>query len=76
MKVLSVKDQEDGSAIVEFDLTEDEQYFFIEYAINDILQKQIARMSRTCCDCEQVIDDETIEKYPLTEICGDCLAGE
>lgn len=73
MKVLSVTDQPDGSAIVELDMTEEENNMLIQYAVVDILQKQIERMSRKCCDCEQVIDDETIEKYPLTEICGECL---
>ena len=73
MEVLSVKDQKDGSAIVELNMTEEENNFLIQYAVVDILQKQIERMSRTCCDCEQVIDDATIEKYPLTEMCGECL---
>ena len=44
MKVLSIKDQEDGSAIVELDLTEEEEHFFIENAIVDLLKKQLERM--------------------------------
>ena len=28
---------------------------------------------RECYDCGQLIEDETIEQYPDTEICGDCL---
>ena len=49
--------------------------WLIQHAVTDLLQKAIARESRTCCDCECVIDDETIEKYPSTEICGECLEG-
>jgi len=75
MDVLSVTDQEDGSAIVELSMTEQEQNWLIQHAVTDLLQKAIARESRTCCDCECVIDDETIEKYPSTEICGECLEG-
>ena len=74
MEVLSVTDQEDGSAIVELDMTEQEQNWLIQHAVCDILQKAIDRDSRRCCDCGDVIDDETIEKYPITEICGECLA--
>ena len=73
MEVISITDQEDGSAIVELSMTEEENNFFVEYAVVDILKKQIERMSRVCCDCQEVIDDETIETYPDTEICGDCL---
>ena len=74
MEVLSVTDQEDGSAIVELEMTEQEQNWLIQHAVCDIIQKAIDRDSRRCCDCEEVIDDATIEKYPNTEICGECLA--
>jgi len=76
MEVLSITDQPDGSAIVELNMTEEENNMLIQHAFVDLLKKAIARESRTCCDCEQVIDEETIEKFPSTEICGDCLAGE
>ena len=74
MKILKSTDQDDGSCILDCEFSEQEVHFFIEYAVVDILKKQIARMTRTCCDCQQVIDDETIEEYPSTEICGDCLS--
>ena len=73
MKILNITDQDDGSCILDCEFKEEEVTFFIEYAVNDILKKQIERMSRVCCDCQEVIDDETIETYPDTEICGDCL---
>ena len=44
MKVLKITDQPDGSAIVDLELTEQENNFFLEYAIVDILRKQIKRM--------------------------------
>lgn len=43
MEVLSIKDQEDGSAIVELNMTEEENNFLLQYAIVDILKKQIER---------------------------------
>jgi len=78
MKILKIHDDKPtkGCCTLDCEFTEEEVDFFIEYAVNDILKKQIERMSRTCCDCEEVIDEDTIEKYPNTEICGDCLAGE
>lgn len=27
-----------------------------------------------CFDCEEEISEETLEDYPDTEICGDCIA--
>lgn len=44
MKVLSIEDQEDGSAIVELEMSQKENNFFVEYAVIDILRKQIERM--------------------------------
>jgi hypothetical protein len=44
MKVLKITDQDDGSAIVDLELSEQENNFFLEYAIVDILRKQIKRM--------------------------------
>jgi RNA polymerase-binding transcription factor DksA len=73
MEVISITDQEDGSAIVELSMTEAENNMLIEYAVVDILRKQMEKLSRVCCDCQEPIDDETIKKYPDTEICGDCL---
>jgi hypothetical protein len=36
-----MEEQNDGSAILEIDMTEEEKNFLINYAINDILRKQI-----------------------------------
>ena len=78
MKVLKIHDDKPtkGYCTLDIELSEEENSILLSYAVNDILKKQIERMSRTCCDCEQVIDDDTIKEYPDTEICGDCLAGE
>jgi len=43
MEVLKVVDQEDGSAIVDLEMSSQESNFFLEYAILDILKKQIKR---------------------------------
>ena len=43
MKILKIEDQEDGSAIVDIEITPEENNFFIEYAIVDILTKQMER---------------------------------
>jgi retron-type reverse transcriptase len=44
MDVLSVEEQEDGSAIVTLDMTELENNMLVEYAVVDILRKQIERI--------------------------------
>ena len=44
MDILEIKDQEDGSAIVEANFTEEEINFFVEYAVNDILRKQLEKI--------------------------------
>jgi hypothetical protein len=41
MKVLSVVENEDGSANIELDLTKEEAQKFIEYAVVDLLKKHI-----------------------------------
>ena len=43
MEVLSIKEQDDGSAIVELSMTEEENNILVEHAIVDILKKQIKR---------------------------------
>ena len=73
MKVLEIKDQPDGSCIMECEFTEKEVDFFLNYAVNDILKKQIEKMSkdnkRECFDCGEEIANETFKEYPDTEIC-------
>jgi len=44
MDVLSVTDQPDGSAVLEVTMTEEENNILIQYAVADILQKQIERI--------------------------------
>ena len=45
MKILKVtEDPEESVCIMECEFTEEEVSFFIEYAVNDILKKQIERM--------------------------------
>jgi len=46
MKILDIKDQEDGSAIVQIELNEEENRMLVEYSINDILKKQIRKLKK------------------------------
>jgi len=74
MKVLKVHEPKDGFCTMECEFSEEEINIFVEYAVVDILKKQMKNMQqRTCFDCEEVIDDETIKKYPETEVCSDCM---
>ena len=41
MEVLSIEEQEDGSAIVELSMSDEENNFLVEYAVVDILKKEI-----------------------------------
>jgi hypothetical protein len=43
MKVLKFDEQPDGSAIIEVEITEEENQFFIEYAVTNIIKEQIER---------------------------------
>jgi len=43
MEVLSIKEQPDGSAIIELSMTEEENNLLVEYAVIDILKKEIKR---------------------------------
>lgn len=45
MEVLSIKENDDGSAIVEFDMSEEEKRMLIEYAVVDILYKEFKKVS-------------------------------
>jgi hypothetical protein len=54
MKVIDVVEQEDGSAIVNIDMTEQEINWFVEYAVNDILRKQVERMKNEDNICPTV----------------------
>ena len=43
MKITKFEEQPDGSALCEVELTKEENMFFVEYAVIDIIQKQIER---------------------------------
>ena len=42
MEVLSIEEQDDGSAIVKLSMTHEENNILVEHAVIDILKKQIA----------------------------------
>jgi len=45
MDVLSIEEQDDGSAILTLNMTEKENDMLVEYAVVDILKKQIERIN-------------------------------
>jgi len=62
MEILDIKDQDDGSCIMECNFSEIEVNFFLNYAVNDILKKQIERMEnehRTDGNDREVCSEET-----------------
>lgn len=78
MKVLNVTDQEDGSAIIDLEMTEEENNILVEYAVVDILKKQLEsskldNSKKECFKCCGSIDKETMKTFPGTEICADCI---
>jgi hypothetical protein len=44
MDVLNIEEQEDGSAIVTLEMTEEENNMLVEYAVINILKDQLERM--------------------------------
>jgi len=77
MEVVSIEEQEDGSAIVTLNMTDEENNMLVGFAVNTILKDQIEKMEketkRICFDCGNEIDDETIKLFPDTEICSECM---
>lgn len=47
MEIISIKENEDGSANVEMDVSEEEIKIFIQYAITDILEKYIEENNKS-----------------------------
>ena len=58
MKILKIRDQDDGSCIMDCEFTEAEVDFFLNYAVNDILRKQIERMTN---EQGKIQSNETLE---------------
>jgi len=78
MKVLKITDQKDGSAIVDLEMTDEENNILVEYAVVDILKKQLMSLKekepkKECFKCCGLINKETIKNFPDTEICADCI---
>lgn len=43
MKIIDFQEQEDGSAIMQIEITKEENQFYIQYALTNILKEQIER---------------------------------
>ena len=68
MDVLSIEEQDDGSAIVTLNMTQQENDILVEYAVVDILKKQFERMENeqgTSRDNGEIQSDETLESEDL-----------
>jgi len=76
MQILKIHEDKPTTGFVTMDveMTEEENNLLVSYAVNDILKKQIESMTWRCCfDCQAEIDEETIKKFPDTEVCADCM---
>ena len=79
MKIIKIDEELPGNGYctMHCEFSQEEVNIFIEYAINDILKKQIEKMEhlgkRKCFDCGEEIDSKTIEEFPDTEICIECM---
>jgi len=68
MDVLSVEEQEDGSAIITLNMTEEENNILIQYAVVNILKEQIERMKnehRSDGNGREVQSEETLKSKDL-----------
>lgn len=75
MEVISIEEQEDGSALVTLNMTEEENNMLVGFAVNTILKERIEAMEKEkkCFVCDREIDNETLKKFPDTVICSDCM---
>jgi len=62
MKVIEIKEQEDGSALVSLELTESEVQAFIDYAITNLLKEHLDNLVM-----EDKISNEIEELAGMTE---------
>ncbi len=77
MEVTKITENEDGSATLELNLTEEENNILIGYAVNDILKKNIENFKqdnkKRCFKCNNIIDVKTLKDFPDTEVCLECI---
>ena len=76
MELLKIHEPVNGKVVTDWEFTEEEIHFFVEYAVLDILEKQLKKMKpelKTCFDCGEIVSAETLKEFPDTELCGDCL---
>lgn len=57
MEVISIKEQEDGSAIVELDVTQEEKHMLIEVGFNSVIKEYLKKYSNS----GSVVDGPTNE---------------
>jgi len=83
MKILKEYEPEDGFVKMDCEFEQEELEMLLSHAVTDILTKQLEEKieeelkgKRKCFDCKEEIDDETIKRFPDTEICLDCMNNE
>jgi len=80
MEVIKITENEDGSATLDVNFTEEEINILVEYAVVDILKKHINKLEednkRLCFNCDDVIDHDILNKFPDTELCAECIINE
>ena len=82
MKIIKIDEDfpHKGCCTMHCEFTQEEINILLEYAVNDILKKQIEKLEldkkRYCFDCDDEIGQETIDKFPDTEICSECIEVE
>jgi len=79
MKILKVHEPENGFVKMDCEFEQEEIEMLVSHAVTDILTKQLKKIDqnkRECFDCEEEIDDETIKRFPDTEICAQCMNNE
>ena len=78
MKVLAIRDQPNGSAIVDVEMSEKEKDMLIEYGFNAMLKTVIETFEenlepRKCYKCGSVISKKVLDVYPEADACGSCI---
>jgi len=59
MELLKIHEPVNGKVVTDWEFTEEEIHFFVEYAVLDILEKQLKKMKpelKTCFDCGEIAD--------------------
>jgi RNA polymerase-binding transcription factor DksA len=78
MEILNISEPKNGFVTMNCEFDQEELEILLSYAVTNILTEQIKKMKdiKVCFDCGQEITKETLQDYPDTELCIDCLNNE